>query len=710
VKNQSVNRLRTVLLLPLILAVWDGTTIPLRAAAPPVTITSPTDGTVLTAPASFTVRASVSNGGNNVSQIEFFEGTNSLGVDMGNPYRLDVNNLPAGSYTLSAILTDTIGDKSTNSVSIIVNELPSLTITNPADRAGLIAPATFALQATASDTDGSVTKVQFFRGTTSIGVVTNAPYGVQVQNLGSGSYTFDAVATDNLGGTRRASIDVLVKQRPKIAFTSPAAGARLTAVTNLLTGTASDSVGVAAVESSLNGGAFTSANGTNTWNTPLVLPPGTNVLRVRATDTFGNLSLTNTRSFFQVVTSVLTLTIQGTGTVSGATNGQGLEVARGYRLLATPGAGYVFSNWTGQASGNMSALNFQMQSNMTLQANFVPNPFLRVDGTYNGLFFETNEIRHENSGDLRLRVTPAGKYSASLRLAGRRHSASGQFNLEGQATNIIVRTGTNSLTVHWAIDLQGLDQVIGTISDGQWLAELLGDRALFNATTNPAPLAGRYTLVLPGTLAAGTPDADGWGTLKVTTAGSGSGAGSLADGTKFSRKVPLSKNGAWPLYAPLYRAKGSLIGWLQFDTNAPLDDLSGLVAWFKTSQPDARYYPAGFTNQSTLIGSRYVAPTNSTDRVLELTNGVVILTGGNLSQAWTNDFVMSANNRVTNASLNKLSVTLSLGTGLFKGKFFDANVLRIASFSGALLQKTTNGFGYFLGTNQSGRILLESRP
>jgi len=88
----------------------------------------------------------------------------------------------------------------------------------------------------------------------------------------------------------------------------------------------------------------------------------------------------------------------------------------------------------------------------------------------------------------------------------------------------------------------------------------------------------------------------------------------------------------------------------------------------------------------------------------------VILTGGNLSQAWTNDFVMSANNRVTNASLNKLSVTLSLGTGLFKGKFFDANVLRIASFSGALLQKTTNGFGYFLGTNQSGRILLESRP
>jgi chitinase len=65
--------------------------------APPVTITAPTTDSVLTAPASFTLRASVSGGGNNVSQIEFFEGTNSLGVDTDNPYRLDVNNLPAGT-------------------------------------------------------------------------------------------------------------------------------------------------------------------------------------------------------------------------------------------------------------------------------------------------------------------------------------------------------------------------------------------------------------------------------------------------------------------------------------------------------------------------------------------------------------------------------------------------------------------------------------
>lgn len=709
-KNQSVARWPVVSLLPLILAVSGGTNTPLAAAAPPVTITAPTSGAVLTAPASFTVRASVSGGGNTVAQIEFFEGTNSLGVDTTNPYRVDVNNLPAGDYTLSAVLTDNVGDTSSNSVSIIVNELPSISITNPADGAGLIAPATFVLQATASDIDGTVTQVRFLRGTTAIGLVTNAPYSLPIQNLAVGSYTFDAVATDNRSGTSSARIDLLVKRRPTILFTTPAAGARLSQVTNLLVGTASDSVGVTNVEFSVNGGAFTPANGTNNWNTSLVLPPGTNVLRVRATDTFGNLSLTNTRSFFQVVTSALALTIEGTGTVSGATNGQGLEVGRGYRLVATPGLGYVFSNWTGQASGTTPTLNFLMQSNMSLQAHFVPNPFLRVGGSYNGLFFETNGVRHESSGDLRLRVSSAGNYSALLRLAGRRHAATGRLDLEGYATNVILRLGTNSLTVRWAVDLQGLDQVTGTVTDGLWLSELLGDRALFNATTNPAPLSGRYTFVLPGSLSVGTPDADGRGTLKVTAAGAGYGAGSLSDGTRFSRKAPVSRNGAWPLYAPLYQTKGTLIGWLQFDTNAPLDDVSGLVDWFKPGQPDARFYPAGFTNQTTLIGSRYVAPPSSTNRVLALTNGVVILTGGNLSQAWTNDFVLGANNRVTNASPNKLTVTVSLGTGLFKGSFLDTGVVRTVSFSGALLQKSTNGSGFFLGTNQSGRVLIEGRP
>ncbi len=709
-KPQSVVPWPVAWLLPLFLAAWEGMTLSLMAAAPPVTITSPVDGAVLDAPASFQLRATVSGGGNSVAQIEFFQGTNSLGVDTDNPYRVDVNNLPAGTYTFTAILTDNSTNTSTNGVTIIVNELPVVTVTNPTDGAGLIAPASFDLQATASDVAGSVAQVQFFRGSTLIGTLTNAPYSVPVVRLASGNYRFDAVATDNLGGTTRARIDILVKSRPTVAFTAPASGARLFAMTNLVTGTADDSDAVDAVELSVNSGAFTPASGTKNWNMPLVLPAGTNVLQVRARDDFGNYSLTNRRSFFQVVTSQLTLTIQGTGTISGATNGQGLEVGRGYHLLATPGSNSVFSNWTGQVSGNSSTLNFIMQSNLVIQANFVPNPFLRVGGSYSGLFYETNGAHHESSGDVQLRVSSSGRYSAVLRLAGRRYATLGRLDLEGRATNVIVRRGTTPLTVRWTVDLQGLDEVTGTVTDGQWMSELRGDRAVFNAVTNPAPLMGLYTFVLPGSPAAGTPEGDGWGTLRVSSNGVGSATGKLADGTDFLRKAPVSKNGSWPLYAPLYRSKGSLLGWIQFDTNAPLTDLGGSVAWWKPEVLGGRFYPAGLTFQTTLAGSRYVAPATSTNRVLDLTNGVAILTGGNLSQAWTNEFILGANNRVTNTSLNSLSVTLSLPSGTFKGSFYDTGVVRSVSFSGVLLQKSTSGSGFFLGTNQSGRVLLEGRP
>jgi len=96
-----------------------------------------------------------------------------------------------------------------------------------------------------------------------------------------------------------------------------------------------------------------------------------------------------------------------------------------------------------------------------------------------------------------------------------------------------------------------------------------------------------------------------------------------------------------------------------------------------------------------------------TNRVLELTNGVVTLSGGNLSHNWTH-YIALVHNLIPGT--NKLSIALSPGSGLFKGTFTDTNAGRTFSFSGALLQKTTNGFGYVTGTNRTGRISIEVSP
>jgi hypothetical protein len=71
--------------------------------------------------------------------------------------------------------------------------------------------------------------------------------------------------------------------------------------------------------------------------------------------------------------------------------------------------------------------------------------------------------------------------------------------------------------------------------------------------------------------------------------------------------------------------------------------------------------------------------------------------------------VLGVNNRVTNTGPHTLTATLAPATGLFKGTFLDTNTSRTMTFSGALLQKSTNGAGYCLGTNLSGAVVIEAR-
>src|SRR6185436_10969264 len=151
----------------------------------------------------------------------------------------------------------------------------------------------------------------------------------------------------------------------------------------------------------------------------------------------------------------------------------------------------------------------------------------------------------ESSGFFSLKLTDLGAFSSKMILGGQRISFSGKFALDGLATNIVARTGASTLTVLLTLDLTGgTDQITGTISDGNWTASVLAHRAMFDKTDNLAPQAGRYTLIVPGDDqdAANQPGGDSFGTVTVDAGGNVKFSGALADGTKVSQKVPLSKN------------------------------------------------------------------------------------------------------------------------------------------------------------------------
>ena len=102
------------------------------------------------------------------------------------------------------------------------NSPPTVAITNPPNNAILHPPASFVLSATASDSDGSVTNVQFFQGVTSLGNSASSPYFAAVNNLPVGDYTFSAIATDDGGASFTNSITVHVAYLPpSITITNP---------------------------------------------------------------------------------------------------------------------------------------------------------------------------------------------------------------------------------------------------------------------------------------------------------------------------------------------------------------------------------------------------------------------------------------------------------------------------------------------------------
>jgi hypothetical protein len=90
-----------------------------------------------------------------------------------------------------------------------VNFTPSTTITNPAAGAVFSSGATITVNATASDKNGTVSKVEFYSGSTKLGEDTIAPYSYSWTNVLGGRYELKTVATDNDGATGSSSVVVV---------------------------------------------------------------------------------------------------------------------------------------------------------------------------------------------------------------------------------------------------------------------------------------------------------------------------------------------------------------------------------------------------------------------------------------------------------------------------------------------------------------------
>ncbi len=293
-----------------------------ETGAPTVSITSPAEAANFTAPATITINATASAATGTITMVEFYNGATLLGMDDTSPYSFDWTNVPAGNYAITAKATDN-GSLSTSStpVNIVVNtpnlngfcgtaasgdyeykaetnngivtfrfhplqpitgclyailnvtapstinanmvqsgtdfiytmpmadgaittfyftyntppggernssankhsytvgtnclgisgSTPLVTITSPVNNASFTEPATVTINATASDNDGTVSKVEFYSGGTWLGMDDTSPYSFDWTNVSAGNYTVSAKATDNDGYTTISNlVDIVV--------------------------------------------------------------------------------------------------------------------------------------------------------------------------------------------------------------------------------------------------------------------------------------------------------------------------------------------------------------------------------------------------------------------------------------------------------------------------------------------------------------------
>jgi len=78
---------------------------------------------------------------------------------------------------------------------------PVVTITSPTNNSSYPSPSNITINATATSNGGSISKVEFYKGTTKIGEDLTAPYSFTWVNVTSGNYVLKAIATNNTGQT-----------------------------------------------------------------------------------------------------------------------------------------------------------------------------------------------------------------------------------------------------------------------------------------------------------------------------------------------------------------------------------------------------------------------------------------------------------------------------------------------------------------------------
>ena len=415
------------------------------------------------------------------------DGAALLGATNVSYFIPSVQTNDAGFYSLTVSnAAKTVS--STNAV-LTVYVLPFITVqpTNQTVWAG--SNATFNLTAAGVPT----VKYQWRKNGANITGATNANFTTNnVTTLAAGTYSCLVSNTFGNATSSNAVLTVLVPDtsKPTNLITAPIAGQRWSNDLFVVTGKAGDNMQMSNVWCQINGLGWnlaTTGNNWSNWTMQTSLTPGTNTIAAYSVDTSGNVSSTNVVKLVYVVSAPLGLNVVGKGTVSGAFNGQLLELGKSVTLTTTAATGYALTNWLVTVDGlpvisTNRVVPFIMQSNLSLTATFMDlqKPVLTITAP-------TLNQRWSNA-----LFTVAGKVTDNGPLAMVNYQLNGGDWTNAQTANswsnwtasVTLTPGTNTVRMY-ALDAAGNRSVTNTQKMVYVLTAPLGLNVVGKGTISP---------------------------------------------------------------------------------------------------------------------------------------------------------------------------------------------------------------------------------
>ncbi len=223
---------------------------------PTSTLSAPTTGSVVAVGASVPFTATATDNGS-IAKVEFYVDNVMVNSTTTSPYTYTWT-ATAGTHWIEAWAYDNTGalTRSNANKLIVGNQPPTVSFNAPANNWKLPINSAYTIQATASDPDGTVARVDFYANGVLIGTANSSPFSISYTATTYKSYIeLKAIATDNNGLTSDpaqiiSGVGMPIVTTPNLALNKPV--------------TTSNGTGSAAVDGNIGTSWGTSASG-NQW-------------------------------------------------------------------------------------------------------------------------------------------------------------------------------------------------------------------------------------------------------------------------------------------------------------------------------------------------------------------------------------------------------------------------------------------------------------